>query len=229
VNAFDKLKDIRGRLNDLRERIAGVTNESAGENALDSEQISADSLSPVSDTETAITISPSEESATFQEDIPPTATPTPSPIVYRIVSVIPNFSGEDEEREIVIAFSPQGGRFKNCRFGDIIVPGKVRNDKKLHCQAPRHAPGIVTLSISLDGVNYIGEEEFLFKGKGISVIVSYVMLGIVIVAMTIVVLSIWRRIRMGKKRKKDNYDSFGALKEPKSHKSTARRQAGSLL
>jgi hypothetical protein len=95
---------------------------------------------------------------------------------HAILSVIPNWTNAGTRRDVYIKFSPPNPRIRFCRFGTAVVPGFPRENGRLRCEAPAFQAGAVQLSISEDGVNFVGDAVFTIRQKGASV-APYVILG----------------------------------------------------
>jgi hypothetical protein len=107
----------------------------------------------------------------------------------------------DDRCDVAIRYLPENVRVTHCKFGDVIVRGRMRPDHMLHCKAPRRAPGEVNLTISKDGVRFVGNAIFIFEEKRV---ISW---GI-IVPPTVIVASfagfVWLKTRKhGRRRRND--------------------------
>jgi hypothetical protein len=107
----------------------------------------------------------------------------------------------DDQCDVAIRYLPENVRVTHCKFGDIIARGRMRPDHMLHCKAPRHAPGEVNLTISKDGVRFVGNAIFIFEEKRV---VSW---GIIVPPIVIIASFtgfIWLKTRKQNRRRRDD-------------------------
>jgi hypothetical protein len=95
---------------------------------------------------------------------------------FRILAVTPNWTNAGIQREIDIRFTPQSSDVKFCRFGALVLRGVLRQDGRLRCKTPDHAPGAVRLSISRDGTVFSDEVTFTYRPRRVS-LMPFVVIG----------------------------------------------------
>jgi hypothetical protein len=114
--------------------------------------------------------------ALFLEAEPSLTRPRP---IHEILSVTPNWTNSGTFRDVFIRFSPQSQDIHFCRFGNAVVRGVLRPDGLLRCQTPDSPPGIVRLSISANGIDFVGDRQFTFLPRQPSMMPYVVISGVV--------------------------------------------------
>jgi hypothetical protein len=128
----------------------------------------------------------------------------------------------DDQCDVAIRYLPENVRVTHCKFGDIIMHGHKRPDHMLHCKVPRHAPGEVNLTISKDGVRFVGNAIFIFEQKRV---VSWWIIVLPIVMVASFAIFIWLRTRKhGRKRRNDDMLALLATQEVRPKPPLANRR-----